>query len=120
MEGSQPFLESRLSIFAYFEKSQYFVAGLDLFFPAINRFDRRENIRAGSKFFFDQLMRNFSGRLSVRKSAEREQNFRRHCLSGNQRRLARLASANPPATENQIALIKDCGLPGRDRLLRFV
>ena len=58
MKRAQFFLKCRLSIFAQFEKDKRFVAVLDFLLPAIDRFDARQDVRAGGKFFGDQLIRN--------------------------------------------------------------
>ena len=53
MERAKFFLKGRFSIFAHLEEDQRFVAGFDLFFPAIDRFDTGKNVCAGRKFFGD-------------------------------------------------------------------
>src|SRR5712692_5865474 len=92
MKSAQFFLKSNLSIFARFEKGDHLAAGLDLSFPAINRFDRRKNVRAGCELFFDQLIGNAARGLRVGKSAEREENFLGHALK---RKLTRPSGKAP-------------------------
>ena len=49
MKRAKLFLKRRLPVFAEFEEDERFVSRFDFFFPAVNRFDRRQNIGAGRK-----------------------------------------------------------------------
>lgn len=78
MKRSQLVLKRWLSDLADFEEDEGFVSRLDFIFPAVNRFDGRQNIRASRKAFADQLIRNAARDLRVRKCAQGEQNSFRH------------------------------------------
>jgi len=58
-----------LSIFAELEEDERFGSGFNFFFPAVDRFNCGQNIRAGGKFFSDELVRDSLRGLAVRKSA---------------------------------------------------
>jgi len=78
MKRAQLFLKCGLSVLAQLEKDECLIGGFDFTLPAIDRFHTGQNIRARSKFFCDQLIRNFSRRFGIWKRAECEQNFLRH------------------------------------------
>ena len=69
MERFKFVLKRRLPIFAELEKYERFVSGFNFFFPAVNRFDGWQNIRASRKFFGDELIRNPARGFSVGKRA---------------------------------------------------
>ena len=116
MKRAQLFLKCGLSVLAQLEKDKRLITGFDFFFPAIDRFHARQNIRARSELFCDQLIRNFSRRFGIWKRAEREQNFLGHLLCENRR----LTPTDPAATENNVVAVNYCGLSGRHRALRLV
>src|SRR5437588_4482870 len=105
MKRAESFLERGLSIFAEFKEDERLISRLNFFFPAVDRFNRWQNIRTGGKFFGDELVRDSVRGLALGKSAEREQNLFRHLLSRNQCFLP----ANPTATNNHIALVDHRG-----------
>ena len=53
MKGAHLFLERRLSILGGLEKHDNFAGGFDLFFPAIDRVNSRNDVRARGELFFD-------------------------------------------------------------------
>jgi hypothetical protein len=124
MKGAKFLLKRWLSIFAHFEEDECFVSGFDFFFPAVNRFNRRQDVRAGCEFFGDELICDSLGRFAIGKRAQREKNLLICHVSGRNERFGylpgRLGPANPAAANDNVAVVNDCGLPGRDRALRFL
>lgn len=53
MKRAHLFLERRLSILGGLEKHDDFAGGFDLFFPAIDRVNSRNDVRARGELFFD-------------------------------------------------------------------
>jgi hypothetical protein len=122
MKRAKFFLERGLSIFAQFEQDEGFASGLNLFFPAIDRFDSRQNICAGREFLCDELRRNPLGGFPIWKRTEREKNSVRHSSGWDQsfKLPHRLGAANPTATDHDVVIVNHCRLARRDRPLRFV
>ena len=122
MKRPQLILKRRLSIFAELEKNERFASGFDFFLPAVNRFDCRQNIRAGCEPFGHEVIRNSLRGFVIRKRAQREKDFFRHSLGWDKRFAMphRLGATDPTAADNAIVVINDSGLTGRDRALRFV
>ena len=116
MKRSKFVLEGRLPIFAELEEDERFVSGLNFIFPAVNRFNCRQNICARSEPFTDQLIRNPPRGFGIRERAERQQNFFGHLLGENRR----FASADPATAENDITIVNHRCLSRRHRALRFV
>jgi len=114
MKRSKFVLEGRLPIFAELEEDERFVSRLNFIFPAVNRFDGRENIRARRKPFVHQLVRNPARDLRVRKCAQREQDFFSHRLG----RDGRFPAANPATAYDNVCIVNDGSLPGCDGALR--
>ena len=78
MKGAQLFVERRLPILGGLEKHKDFASGFDLFLPAIDRVNSRNEVRARGELFFDQRLGDAIGRFRVRKSANGQQNLVRH------------------------------------------
>src|SRR5262249_14408783 len=78
MKRTKFFLKRRLSIFADLKENQCLVASFDFALPAINRFNRWQNVPAGHELFGDELIYDALCRPAIRKRAQREQNLVRH------------------------------------------
>lgn len=78
MQRAQLFLERFFSIFGRLEKNDHFAGGLNFFFPAINRVDGRQDVRACREVLFDQCLPNATGCFRVRKSADCQQDLIGH------------------------------------------
>ncbi len=69
MKRSKLVLERRLPVFADFEEDEGLVSRFDLFLPTVNRFDRRQNIRARRKAFHQPIDSKSGADFRVRKGA---------------------------------------------------
>lgn len=98
------------------EDYQRLIPRFDFSLPAINRMDLRQNISAGGEPKLDDFSRDPPGGFGIRKGAERENDFVRHCS----RRLQRGRAANPSPADYNVAIVDNGGLPRRDRFLRLV
>src|ERR1700726_2509672 len=80
----------------------------------------RNDVAARHQAKIDNFSYDFTRHLCVWKSAERDENF--HSLGSNERLTPahRLASANPPAANHNIAVIQNGCLSRRDRALRLM
>ena len=116
MKRAQLFLKRRLLVLAQLEEHECFISRFNFALPAVNGFDARQNVRARGELFCDQLIGNPTRSFSVRKRAQREQNFFSHLLG----RYGRLASADPAAAKHNVVVVNYCGLSGRHRALRIV
>src|SRR5439155_26690614 len=72
MKRAQFILKCLLSIFRGLEKDDHFAGGFDLFLPAIDRVNSRNDVSTGRELFGNQRVRDTIRSLQIRKRADRE------------------------------------------------
>ena len=122
MERPQFCFEFGITTSREFENCQHFVGGFRLPVPMVDRMHVRQNVRARGQPKIDNLFRDSARNLDVRNCAKGDERFLGHSLGRDTRWFAPrwLRPTDPTAANNNVGVVNDRRLAGRNGALRFV